>query len=111
LAQVLDNLVGNAVKFTPPGGRVDVSCFAANGSVVVEVADTGVGIPEDELPQVFERFFRATSAARAEAPGTGLGLAISRTIVEAHGGSISVRSREGAGTTFHVELPVEDGGG
>jgi signal transduction histidine kinase/HAMP domain-containing protein len=107
LTQLVTNLVGNAIKFTPEGGNVDVRARAADGRIVLEVADTGIGIPEAEQDKLFERFFRASSATGAQIPGTGLGLAISRGIAEAHGGRIGVESAEGNGTTFRVELPRE----
>jgi PAS domain S-box-containing protein len=106
LAQLLDNLVSNGVKFTPSGGRVDVRVRGEQGSAVVEVRDTGMGIPLEEQQHLFERFFRTSKATEQAIPGTGLGLAISRAIVQAHGGEITVASEEGAGTTFHVTLPV-----
>ena len=105
LAQVFDNLIGNAIKFTPAGGRVAVRGRRRGDRVEVEVEDTGVGIPADELPSLFTRFFRATTARAIEAPGTGLGLVIASSIVESHGGSITVRSDVGVGTTFAVTLP------
>jgi len=108
VGQVLDNLVSNAVKFTPPGGRVDVR-IARNGSgLLLSVADTGTGIPVAEQPHVFERFFRAKAATRAAAPGTGLGLAIASGVVEAHGWKIKLESEEGAGTTVAVAVPQGD---
>ncbi|NUT57060.1 MAG: HAMP domain-containing protein, partial [Thermoleophilia bacterium] len=106
LGQLATNLVGNAIKFTPMGGSVDVSAHRDGGVASLEVSDTGIGIPAAEQERLFERFFRASSAAAAQVPGTGLGLAISKEIAEAHGGTITVRSAEGAGTTFRVELPV-----
>jgi two-component system phosphate regulon sensor histidine kinase PhoR len=107
LAQVtraLGNLVHNAIKFTPPGGHVRVSAAEADGDVVITVADNGPGIPVDDLPRVFERFFRG-DRSRAGG-GTGLGLAIARHVVEAHGGRIWVESegRPGRGATFHFSL-------
>jgi signal transduction histidine kinase len=105
LAQLLDNLVANAVKFTPGGGRVDLCVRGAEGRALIEVADTGIGIPADEQSRLFERFFRASSATEQAIPGTGLGLAIAKAIVQAHGGEIAVESVEGAGTTFRVLLP------
>jgi signal transduction histidine kinase len=105
LAQLLDNLVSNAVKFTPGGGRVEVRLFARSGNACVQVSDTGIGIPEEEREKLFERFFRSQTALERQIQGTGLGLYISKAIVEAHGGRIGVRSDDGEGTTFVVELP------
>ena len=105
LAQLLDNLVSNAIKFTPKGGRVDVRVAAENGAVVLEVSDSGIGIPEEERALLFERFFRASSAVSRQIPGTGLGLYISKAIAEAHDGRIDVDSEEGRGTTFRLTLP------
>jgi signal transduction histidine kinase len=107
--QLLDNLVSNAIKFTPEGGDVAVSLARVNGVVQLEVADTGIGIAENEQQQLFERFFRASTAAQRHIPGTGLGLYIARAIVEAHGGSISVDSVPGQGTSFRIDLPVPSG--
>ncbi|MHB8468356.1 MAG: sensor histidine kinase, partial [Gaiellaceae bacterium] len=107
LTQVLDNLVSNAVKFTDDGGRVTVAMGDdGNGGVLLVVSDTGVGIPADEQGQVFSRFFRASTATRRAIPGTGLGLAISRALVEQHGGTITLASRESEGTEVTVTLPV-----
>jgi signal transduction histidine kinase len=106
LAQVLDNLISNALKFTPSGGRVDVRLSAADGTAVIEVQDTGLGIAEDEQEQLFERFFRSAQATRNAIPGTGLGLTISKAIVERHGGRIELESSEGVGTTVRVCLPL-----
>jgi PAS domain S-box-containing protein len=106
LAQLLDNLVSNGLKFTPSGGRVDVRVRGEQGTAVVEVRDTGMGIPVGEQQHLFERFFRTSKATEQAIPGTGLGLAISKAIVEAHGGEISVTSEDGAGSTFRVALPI-----
>jgi signal transduction histidine kinase len=103
---VLDNLISNALKFTPSGGRVDVRLSAADGTAVIEVQDTGLGIAEDEQEQLFERFFRSAQATRNAIPGTGLGLTISKAIVERHGGQIELESSEGVGTTVRVCLPL-----
>ena len=106
VGQALDNLISNAVKFTPAGGSVTV-CVAQEGSeAVVEVSDTGIGIGAAEQERLFERFFRATTARESATPGVGLGLAITQAIVEGHGGAISVESEEGAGTTFRLTLPL-----
>jgi signal transduction histidine kinase len=107
LAQLVTNLLSNAIKFTPEGGRVTIRTFVAGGSAVVEVEDTGIGIPEGEQSRLFQRFFRSTTATEQAIPGTGLGLVITKAIAEAHGGTIAVRSEVGAGTCFRVELPLE----
>ena len=104
IEQVLVNLIHNAIKFTPPGGRVNISARAEGDKLIVSVSDTGVGIPEDDLPRVFERFYKA-DRARAGG-GTGLGLAIAKHVVEAHGGRIWVESVEGRGATFSFTLPL-----
>jgi len=109
LAQLLDNLVSNAVKFTPEGGRVEIQVRASDGHARIQISDTGIGIPTEQQEHVFERFFRAPGTTAQAVPGTGLGLAIARAIVEAHDGSISLESREGEGTTFRVELPLPQG--
>ena len=106
LAQVLDNLVSNALKFTPFGGRVEVSLQAVDGVAVIEVSDTGVGLAADEQDQLFERFFRSSRASENAIPGTGLGLAIAKTIVERHGGRIRLESAIDVGTTVRVEFPL-----
>jgi PAS domain S-box-containing protein len=106
LAQLLDNLVSNAVKFTPAGGTAEVRVFVAGESAVVEVADEGIGIAAADQARLFERFFRTRAAEERAIQGTGLGLSIAKAIVEAHEGTIAVRSELGAGTTFRVELPI-----
>ena len=106
LAQLLDNLVSNGIKFTPSGGRVDVRVRGEQAAAVVEVRDTGMGIPVDEQEHLFDRFFRTSKATEQAIPGTGLGLAISKAIVHAHGGQIAVASDEGQGTSFRVALPI-----
>jgi signal transduction histidine kinase len=105
IAQVLDNLVSNALKFTPAGGRVAVQVDAAGDEVALEVADSGIGIPADELDRLFDRFYRASTATAARLPGTGLGLAIVKGIVEAHGGRVAVASEVGRGTVVRVAFP------
>jgi signal transduction histidine kinase len=106
LRQVLDNLVSNALKYTPDGGTVMVSAGNGNGPLRVEVTDTGIGIPHEELGQLFSRFYRASTATRRAIPGTGLGLVIARAIVEAHGGAIALESNDGEGTRVTVTLPA-----
>jgi signal transduction histidine kinase len=107
IGQVVANLVGNAIKFTPRGGRVEVHVRSdADGGATITVADTGIGIEPAELPRIFDRFFRGSGASEARGSGSGLGLAIVRSIVEMHGGSVTVESRLGTGTTFRVTLPA-----
>jgi signal transduction histidine kinase len=104
IAQLVDNLVSNAVKFTPQGGRVEVKAAQDGGAIALSVSDTGIGIPADELPRLFGRFFRASSATTNAIPGTGLGLAISQAIAEAHNTTITVQSTMSQGTTFRLLL-------
>jgi signal transduction histidine kinase len=106
LSQVVDNLVSNAVKFTPDGGTVQITVGSNGGGAKLVVADTGIGVSEEEQKQVFSRFFRASSATQRAIPGTGLGLAICHALVEQHNGSIEFSSREGAGTEVTVTLPA-----
>ncbi len=106
ITQLLGNLISNAVKFTGAGGRVEVSIGAQEDGAVLAVADTGAGIPAADREKIFERFYRSATAARLVVPGTGLGLPIVKAIVEAHGGSITVDSAEGQGSTFTVHLPL-----
>jgi two-component system phosphate regulon sensor histidine kinase PhoR len=101
---VLTNLVHNAVKFTPPGGRITVAAEPAGDEVILSVQDTGVGIPIDDLSRIFERFYKADRARSGG--GTGLGLAIAKHIVQGHGGRIWAESVEGQGSTFHFTLAV-----
>jgi signal transduction histidine kinase len=109
--QVLFNLVDNAVRYTPSGGAVTVSGYRHNGSVEIKVHDTGVGIPAEHLPKLFERFYRVDiSRSRGEEGGTGIGLAIARSVVEAHGGHIHADSEPGNGSTFTFELPAAEAG-
>ncbi len=105
LKQLFLNLVDNAVKYTPKGGRVTLSWQREDGWVRVDVSDTGVGIPPEDLPHIFERFYRVDKARSREKGGTGLGLSIAQWIAQAHGGRIEVESRVGQGTTFTVWLP------
>jgi signal transduction histidine kinase len=105
LAQVAHNLLDNAIKFSRPGGRVTWEVRSDQDGVTLTVADTGMGIPDDELPLLFTPFHRAANAREQAVQGSGLGLAIIRTIVTEHGGTVGVRSRLGEGTTFTVTLP------
>jgi signal transduction histidine kinase len=105
--QLLDNLVSNAIKFTPEGGAIEVSATRTADGALLEVSDTGVGLGPEEIDRVFERFFRSNRAVAGQVPGTGLGLFISKAIAEAHGGRISAKQRGGGGTIFRIELPTE----
>jgi two-component system, OmpR family, phosphate regulon sensor histidine kinase PhoR len=109
VGQILDNLVDNAIKYTPPGGRIRVGWHAQDGHVCLEVADTGIGIPERDLPRIFERFYRVDKARSRELGGTGLGLSIVKHLVQAMQGSIQATSQLGQGTTFVVRLPRAPG--
>jgi PAS domain S-box-containing protein len=106
IGQVIDNLVSNALKFTPAGGRVELLASEQDTGIRIEVADTGIGVPADEQERLFDRFFRTTRVQNEAIAGAGLGLSIAKAIVEAHNGHISCRSVEGEGTTFTVDLPA-----
>jgi len=103
--QILGNLLENAAKYTEPGGRIEVRVGEAGDEVRIEVADTGIGIPAEDLPRIFERFYRVDKARSRDLGGTGLGLAIVKHLAQAQGGEVSVRSRPGEGSTFTVVLP------
>lgn len=105
LNEVVGNLLSNAFKFTPRGGQIRLRAERADGGIAVEVSDTGIGIPEDQLPRIFEKFYQVENPAQPKSIGSGLGLAIAREIVEAHGGTIAAESEVGRGTTFRVSLP------
>jgi signal transduction histidine kinase len=102
LEMALANLLDNALKFTPAGGRVEISAQQADGSVQIAVEDTGIGVSPDDLPHIFERFYRGANSGNG---GSGLGLAIVQGIVQAHCGAVSVASQPGQGSRFVVELP------
>lgn len=106
LKQALINLVANALRHTPASGSVTIGLERAENRALLQVSDTGSGIPPDKLPLIFERFYRADTARSREAGGAGLGLAIVRWVAEAHGGTVSVSSAEGAGSVFKLELPL-----
>jgi two-component system phosphate regulon sensor histidine kinase PhoR len=106
LRQLLGNLMSNAVKFTLPGGTVSVRVTAGDEFCVIEVADTGIGIPQAERDQLFERFYRGATAREHRVTGTGLGLAVCKAVVQAHHGSIRLAATDGPGCTFIVELPL-----
>ena len=106
IKQVLTNLIDNAIKFTPDKGVVRLSASYGDGRVTVAVQDSGIGIPAEDLPRIFERFYRVDKARSREMGGTGLGLAIVKHIVEAHGGTVAVESRPAEGSTFRFTLPA-----
>jgi heavy metal sensor kinase len=106
IKQVVVNLLDNAIKYTPPGRTINLNVHARGGKAVLEVVDTGMGIPESALPHIFERFYRVDQARSRDAGGAGLGLAIVKSICAAHGGKVEVESVEGKGSRFRVELPL-----
>jgi signal transduction histidine kinase len=106
LGQVVTNLLANAIRYNQEGGRVDVRVERVNGHAIVSVSDNGIGIPAEELPHIFERFYRVDKARTRSEGGTGLGLAICQSVVEAHGGQITARSEPQQGTTLEVRLPL-----
>jgi len=108
LAEVLQNLLDNAVQYTLPGGKIIVRAEAADREVILTVADTGIGIPRADQPRIFERFYRVDVARSREAGGTGLGLSIAKHLIEAQGGRIWVESEVGRGSQFHISVPIFD---
>jgi signal transduction histidine kinase len=106
LKQLMRILVDNAIKYTPPGGKITLGMSREGSECVLSVRDTGQGISADEMPRIFARFYRSDNARKAQSSGHGLGLSIARIIVVAHGGKMTVRSKEGVGTTFRVRLPL-----
>jgi two-component system phosphate regulon sensor histidine kinase PhoR len=105
LGEVLQNLLDNALQYTPSGGQIELKARSNGQDVIFTVTDTGIGIPESDLERIFERFYRVDAARSREAGGTGLGLAIARHIVDAHGGRIWVESAVGQGSRFHFSIP------
>jgi signal transduction histidine kinase len=106
LYQVVANLVSNAIKYTPAGGRIGVSLHREDEQLLLEVTDTGYGIPQEAQARVFERFYRVSGSSSIDVGGTGLGLALVKSIVDQHGGRVWVTSQVGHGSTFNVSLPV-----
>ena len=106
ILQVLRNLIGNAVKFTPPGGRITISAQAVGKGMRVSVADTGPGIPKEDLDAIFDKFQQAAMLSYSKIKGTGMGLAIVKHIISAHGGKVWVESKIGQGSTFIFSLPA-----
>ncbi len=105
IQETLTNLLVNSIKYTPRNGRVDIKISDRGNSVVIEISDTGIGIPKNELPKIFEEFYRASNAKEVERDGTGLGLSIAKHVIEIHNGKIWVESEEGKGSKFSIELP------
>jgi len=110
LEVIVKNLVGNALQYSDPGGRVQITLGTEDGSRVLTVVDAGIGIPRSDLTRIFERFYRVDTARSRATGGTGLGLSIVRHAVERHGGTIRVDSLLGEGSTFTVRLPIEPPG-
>ena len=108
IEEVITNLLFNAIKYTAQNGKVEINAKNEKGCVLVEIIDTGIGIPEEELPKVFDEFYRATNAKKIEKDGTGLGLSIVKQIIERHNGKIWVDSKEGIGTKFNFTMPKTD---
>ena len=105
MIQVLDNIMNNAIKYSPDGGTITCGLMETNDSVVLSISDEGLGIPKRDLANVFDRFFRVDKARARSMGGTGLGLAISKEVVQQHKGKIWAESTEGKGTTFYISLP------
>jgi signal transduction histidine kinase len=105
LIDLVNNLISNAIRYTPSGGRVAVRLASDGARGVLTVSDTGIGIPSDELPRIFDEFFRGEKAKQTVQQGTGLGMTIAKRVVDMHGGRIDVESEVGRGTTFRVTLP------
>lgn len=105
IQETLTNLLVNSIKYTPRNGRVGIKISDKGNSVVIEISDTGIGIPKNEIPRIFEEFYRASNAKEVERDGTGLGLSIAKQVVEMHNGKIRVESEEGKGSKFFIELP------
>ena len=105
LEMIFGNLLDNAIKYSDPGAQVYVSLEEEGSSVLARIRDTGVGIPEEDLPQLFERFYRVDKARSRATGGSGLGLSITKEIIDLHGGEVSVSSEVGVGSTFEVRIP------
>jgi two-component system NtrC family sensor kinase len=109
LEQLVTNLLSNAIKYTPQGGKIQVTLKAEGLCLMLRVTDNGIGVPPEEQPHIFDKFYRVQSAATADIGGTGLGLSIVKSVVERHGGRVWVESAPGQGSTFIVLLPMQPG--
>jgi signal transduction histidine kinase len=107
IEETIANLLANSVKYTPRNGKINLKVSDRGNSVLIEIADTGIGVPKDELPKIFEEFYRASNAKEVEKYGTGLGLSIAKQVVERHAGKIWAESQEGEGSAFYIILPKE----
>lgn len=105
IQETISNLLANSVKYTPGNGKIDINVADKGNSILIQIKDTGIGIPKDELPKIFDEFYRASNAKKVERDGTGLGLSIAKQVVERHNGRIWVESEEGKGSTFNIILP------
>ncbi|PIQ87081.1 MAG: hypothetical protein COV73_03835 [Candidatus Omnitrophica bacterium CG11_big_fil_rev_8_21_14_0_20_43_6] len=105
IQETVVNILANAVKYTPGNGKIDITVNDQGNTILIQIKDTGVGIPADELPKIFEEFFRASNVRELEKDGTGLGLSIAKQVIERHNGKIWVESKQGKGSTFSIELP------
>ena len=110
LEQVMMNVIGNAIKYTPDGGTIRVNAGAVDSKVWMEVSDNGIGIPKSDWNRIFDRFYRVDKARSRESGGTGLGLSIAREIVQRHGGTIGLTDHQGPGTTVRIVLPIRQDG-
>jgi signal transduction histidine kinase len=108
LRQLFLNILDNAIRYTPSGGAVSSTLVRKNGFALVSISDTGMGIPAEDLPYIFDRFYRVDKARSRAEGGLGLGLAIANSVAKLHGGSIEVESQVGKGSTFHITLPLSD---
>lgn len=108
LEQAISNIIQNSIKYTPEGGTIKISTWDDNSSIYIGISDSGIGIPEKDIPHIFERFYRVDKERSRKMGGTGLGLSIAKWIIDNHGGNITVKSTPGVGTTFTITLPKAD---